>query len=270
MGQWDTVAVEWRRLKHDRLWRRHSDAVNRALLSRGQPGRRFQRLLKTDLFDEAVGRGLELSLHAQAQTVVGMDISLPTVLAACSEGGGISGTAGDVRRLPFASGAFDAVVSLSTLDHFRTWDELTVSLAELHRVLKDGGQLMLTIDNRINPVVGLRNLLPFHFLRKLNLVPYYVGTTCGPQKLCRALDKIGFGVLEVTAVLHCPRIFAVWLARWLQHKGTPASRERFLLLLMQFESLARLPTRFLTGYFVAVRARRCPGRQAPVRAEAIR
>ena len=84
----------------------------------------------------------------------------------------------------------------STLDHFRSHSEIVTSLRELLRVLRPGGQLLLTLDNPANPLVGLRNALPFGLLHRLRIVPYYVGATCGPRGLRRLLPQVGFEVLE--------------------------------------------------------------------------
>ena len=63
-----------------------------------------------------------------------------------------------------------------------------------------------------------------------------------------------FEVLEVTAVMHCPRLLAVRMAHVLERWASPKTQRRFLRLLMAFERLSSWPTRFLTGYLVAVRA----------------
>jgi len=69
--------------------------------------------------------------------------------------------------------------------------------------------------------------------------------------------ELGFEVLEMIAVLHCPRVLAVNLARILEKRTSCATQQRFLRQLMSFERLARWPTRFLTGYSLAVRVRDC-------------
>jgi SAM-dependent methyltransferase len=163
---------------------------------------------------------------------------------------------GDVRQLPFAGGTFDVVISNSTLDHFESRKEIVKALRELQRVLCRGGWLLLTMDNPVNPLVAMRNALPFRVLHRLGLVPYPMGATCGPRHLRRILRSEGFEVYETVALLHCPRVLAVAKARRLQQQGTAESRARFLRRLMRWERLARLPTRFLTGYFVGVSARK--------------
>jgi ubiquinone/menaquinone biosynthesis C-methylase UbiE len=162
----------------------------------------------------------------------------------------------DVRDLPFANGTFDGIVSNSTLDHFESLDDLSGSLQELFRVLRPGGQMILTLDNLSNPIILLRNCLPFPLLKRLKIVPYYVGVTLGPHRLQHLLEEIGFKVLEVDAIMHCPRVLAVAIARWMERYASPKAQRCFLRFLMAFETLSCLPTRFLTGYFIAVKVMR--------------
>ncbi len=52
---------------------------------------------------------------------------------------------GDLAALPFASGRFAAVFCISVLEHL-PWERMPLALAELHRVLRPGGRLLLTTD----------------------------------------------------------------------------------------------------------------------------
>ena len=254
---WDAVGRVWKEDHPDSLWRAHSDAVNAALLERWLGDVRVERLLKTDAFDEACSQGLFRLLASRAKSVISIDISTATFIAAQARHPTLRGAVADVRRLPFDDGIFDVIVSNSTLDHFSSLAELEAALGELHRVLRPGGRLFLTLDNPLNPFVALRNALPFAWLNRFGLVPYFVGATCGPGRLRRMLQRAGFEANEVSAVLHCPRSLAVALARMMT-TGSTTSR-RFLICLMAFERLARWPTRFLTGYYTAINATKCGG-----------
>lgn len=255
---WDDVLADWAESPPRRLWRAHSDAVNARLLARWLPARSVPRLLKTDLFDEAVSEGLYPLLARRADRVTGIDVSERAVTAAAARHPALDAQQADVRALPFRKDEFDAVISNSTLDHFRSPDQLAAGVAELHRVLRSGGLLLLTLDNRANPLVALRNALPFPWLKRLGLVPYYVGATHGPRGGRRVLQEAGFQVRACTSVLHVPRVVAVAATRWLERNATSGTKEAFLRLLMQFERLERWPTGFLTGYFVAYRAVKPP------------
>jgi len=238
------------------LWRLHSDAINTALFARWLPSEPCANLLKTDLFDEAMGVGLYPLLSAHARRVAAIDVA-PTVLTAARvRYPALLAAAADVRRLPFASDSFDVVVSNSTLDHFDTRDEIRSSLRGFHRILRPGGRLLLTMDNLANPAVALRNALPYRLLHRLKLVAYPVGATAGPGRLRRMLEDAGFDVLQTVAMLHCPRALAVALARRCERRGTPAAKARFLRSAARWERLARWPTRYLTGYFVGIDARK--------------
>jgi SAM-dependent methyltransferase len=238
----------------DQLWRKHSDSINQSLLFRWLPKQPVGRLLKTDMFDELVGEGLTPFLQARAHSVIGMDLSFGNAHVTCRTQTGVCGACADVRELPFGNESFEVVVSNSTLDHFQTSDEIIVSLRELHRVLRKDGQLILTLDNPANPIIAARNVLPFKLLNRLGILPYYVGATCGPWRLQKWLREIGFDVMDVTAVLHCPRIFAVLAAKILCSFANNSVQQRFLRWIQVFENMSRWPTRYLTGHFIAVRA----------------
>jgi len=240
-----------------KLWRAHSDAVNQTLLMHWLRIGQMENLLKTDLFDEAVSDGLYSLLNLLSKRVFYIDTSFEIHQRAKRRHPNQQTIRTDVRCLPIADGTFDGIVSNSTLDHFKSLDDLVVSLQELYRVLRPGGQMILTLDNLANPIILLRNGLPFHLLYWLKIVPYYVGFTLGPHSLQCLLKKIGFKVLDVDTVMHCPRVFAVAIARWLERHASPKTQIAFLRFLMVFEHLSCLPTRFLTGHFIAIRAVKC-------------
>ncbi len=205
-------------------------------------------LLKTDLFDEAVAAGLIRELEARAERVVGIDVSPSVLAAAQSRYPELETHRADVRDLPFESATFAAVLSNSTLDHFDSPDDIERALRELHRVLVPGGLLLVTLDNAENPLVALRNALPYGFLSRLDLVVYRAGSTTGARGLQRLLAGAGFELERLGAVMHVPRL----LVRGLR----PLGEQRLQRTLRGGEQLGRLPTRFVTGQFVAALAQR--------------
>jgi SAM-dependent methyltransferase len=235
------------------LWRVHSDLLNAELLRRWLPVS-ARRALKTDLFDEALTQGLFPLIAEHAESVAGIDLSPATVALARARHPELDAAQADVRQLPFADGEFDLVFSNSTLDHFELREDIGTGLSELHRVLEPGGELLVTLDNRLNPLIAVRNALPYSLLKRVGLVPYYVGPTLGPRGLRRALGDAGFEVVEMRAIMHCPRAVAIAIGRRLDRRGRPRARRAFLRSLLAWEALGRLPTRALTGHFVAARA----------------
>jgi SAM-dependent methyltransferase len=253
---WDSALAPLLGAPAEGLWRRHCDALNTELFARWLPAGRCERLLKTDLFDEAMGSGLYPLLAARADTVVGVDVA-PSVLAAARvRHRDLNAIAADVRALPFADASFDVVVSNSTLDHFAERGDIAVALRGLLRVLRPGGRLLLTLDNLANPTVAVRNALPFALLRRLRLVDYPIGATLGPRRLRRVLDDVGFAIVDATTLLHCPRALAVARARRLQVNASDETHARFLRGLAGWERLGRWPTRVLSGHYLAFCARK--------------
>ena len=253
---WLDVGEAWTGRSRDRLWRRHCDSVNARLLMRWLPAAPVPRLLKTDLFDEALTGGLDPSLRARGSLVVGMDLAQAIARTAAERCPELRSVRADLRRLPFADGSFDVAVSLSTLDHFHSEDELRAGLREIGRTLRPEGRLLLTLDNPGNPLVALRNALPFALLHRLGIVPYFVGVTCGARRLPSLLEQAGFAVIEMSAVMHCVRVLAVPLCALVERIAGEPTRSALLRLLMSVERLASLPTRFATGNYVAVLARK--------------
>jgi len=251
---WNEVIVGRRADRPQALWRAHADRVNTDLCRAWWPNDPPRRVLKTDLFDEASGDGLWPMLVNGSVVPCGIDQAINTIRSARSRYADARGTAADVRRLPFRDEAFDLVVSNSTLDHFETLDEIAAGLAEIARVLRPGGRLILTLDNPCNPMVALRNALPFTALKRMGLVPYFVGATAGPRRGRQLLTAAGFRVADVRAVMHCPRAPAVAAASILDRLGSPFLQRAFASALGAFEAGGRWPSRFLTGYFVAFAA----------------
>jgi SAM-dependent methyltransferase len=254
---WDGVGVEWAASRRDGLWRRCSDAIHALWLDDVARGIPAGRLLKTDLFDEAFGDGLTPWFEAHGHDVVACDLAFSTVSGASRKPASVAAAVADVRQLPFFTSAFDTVFSDSTLDHFESEAGIRASLLELHRVLRPGGTLLLTMDNPVNPIVWLRNLSPGFWMR-LGIVPYAVGATCGRRRLTRLLNQTGFDATSAETIVHVPRVLFVPLCRLMARHGTTrpgAWLERWLL---RCEALGRLPTREITGHFVAVVARRRP------------
>jgi ubiquinone/menaquinone biosynthesis C-methylase UbiE len=134
--------------------------------------------LKTDLFEESISPYAPLLDLGRA---VGIDGSYQVSRNAHNHMLAYQQPAGcvvaDLRRIPFRGGSFDGILSGSSLDHFHGRNDIRISLAELARLLQPGGVLIITFDNPHNPLVWLRNHLPFNWLNRIGLVPYYVGAT---------------------------------------------------------------------------------------------
>jgi SAM-dependent methyltransferase len=253
---WDEVLWETRRGRPLDAWRDYMRRVYGRLLHDWLPPLVGGRSLKTDLFEEAVTPHHVLPDLGPGS--VGLDLSLAVVQAArarlSSTPGSFQFVVGDARRLPLRAGTIARIFCGSSLDHFTHRADIATSVAELARILAPGGVLVVTFDNPHNPVVWLRNRLPFVWLRRLGLVPYYVGPTYGRVEAHRRLESLGLSVTHVTAVGHAPRAPAIWLSALADYLPRSERRPRAARVFEWFERFGRWPTRYRTGYYLALRA----------------
>jgi SAM-dependent methyltransferase len=210
--------------------------------------------LKTDLFEEAYGDdALFPGIALGARLRLGIDISTRTVRAAAARHTELAAgsVVADVRRIPFRSGSVDLILSNSTLDHFQTAAELHEALAELTRVLQPGGRLIVTLDNPWNPLYW-----PLRAMSRVRATPFSLGRTFSAPKLVRALKRCGLEIERTGTLLHNPRILStilfLALRRCLGERADPSVRA----LLAFFAMGEKLPTRWLTGCFICVCARK--------------
>lgn len=252
VGEYEELVDRWAD-GSQAVWRQHCDALYVALIDRWLPGSPAGRTLKTDLFDEAMGEGLVARLATGSEMVLGIDSSTAVASAASEKHASLRTALADVRNLPLRDGSLGRVFSNSTLDHFANQHDIIAALRELARVVAPNGQLILTLDNPHNPAVRVRNLLPFSLLRRLGLVPYFVGATLSAHALNAALQQAGFEVRDTVFLMHCPRVLMVPIAVRLG-RSSAAVQGRFLRSLMRWERLRSWPTARHTGHYFAVSA----------------
>jgi SAM-dependent methyltransferase len=210
------------------------------------------RVLKTDLFEEAMGPDALLEdLTRGRGDVVGMDVSTSIACRARERDGNgrLQHLTADVRQLPFADATFALIVSPSTLDHFAQPQDLGRSLLELARILAPDGKLIITVDNRQNVFDPLLRLA-----HRLGWVPYYLGRSYRVEELQAELEAAGFQVEATTAILHNPRLMAVAavaLAKKLQWPFLTALVQRTLVAAQRLEHSRWC---YFTGSFVAAKA----------------
>ena len=211
------------------------------------------RVLKTDCFDEALGTPHPAAaIAARAWRPVAVDVGL-TIAAGAARNGGAGIAVADVRRLPYPDGAIDAVFSNSTLDHFADAGEIGKALAEIRRVLRPGGRLLLTLDNPRHPLVALRNALPRRATEAAGITHFYVGATLAMSAARRLLARLGFEPRGAGYLMHAPRWWSI--RRLARVERDKPERIPFLIKrLLAAERAARWPSAPLTGHFLWIDA----------------
>jgi ubiquinone/menaquinone biosynthesis C-methylase UbiE len=133
-AQYDALAA-----RYERRWSHYVDASTEATLQRVrlEPGVR--------VLDVGCGTGLLLIRLLERQPSAwpaGVDLSPGMVAQARARvPSGVPILVGDAERLPFPATSFDVVVSTSS---FHYWPSPAGGLAELRRVLRPGGQVVIT------------------------------------------------------------------------------------------------------------------------------
>lgn len=80
------------------------------------------------------------TLQQIARSVIGVDISIGMIKQTQAKFPGLTLIGGDVRSLPFKSGAFDAAFAIQVLHHIKEKDTL---LDEAYRVLRNGAYIAI-------------------------------------------------------------------------------------------------------------------------------
>ncbi len=236
----------------DPLVARQKGEVNIELIRGWSAGLRPDRILKTDLFEEAFGEDQILhGLFPQARLVCGIDQASSTARAAARRFPDLAGgvLVMDVRGLAFSDGFFDLVVSTSTLDHFNRRIEFEAALAQLVRVLRPGGLLILTLDNPANPLY-----LPLKWLSRTRAVSFPLGYTPDRSTLRSDLTRAGLVVEAEDWLLHNPRGLSTLLFMALRRLGGAAADAPIAALLALAARMGGWPTRRFTACFHALAA----------------
>lgn len=124
------------------------DAV-RAYLTRLPPA--------TRVLDAGCGEGVLVEAFHDRLRIEGLDPNYRSARV----------TQGSLVDLPYASATFDRALCLDVLEHL-TFDDQTRALAELHRVIVPGGELLVTVPNLAHLQSRVHFLLTGRLIRTAN------------------------------------------------------------------------------------------------------
>jgi len=215
---------------------------------------------KTDLHDEALNADYVHNLFKdKCKNVVGSDISYEIASVAKNKIDSSRIVKGyvavsDIRTSAFKSCSFNWIFSNSTLDHFNEKKQIYKGLKELYRLLNKNGVLVITMDNPTNPLILIRNYLPHRLMQLFGFIPFKMGVTLSTYELIKYLESVGFSIQERTAIVHSPRLLSLRIGQILYKIGNKKLITFFLNFFKIFENLQKLPLRYFTGHFIAVKA----------------
>jgi len=116
------------------------------------------------ILDVGCGLGRWVSyFRRRGYSVIGLDTSFERMATGREYAGPFPAVCASVLRIPFPDGTFGAVMCFGLIEHFEQGP--SAALAELHRVLRPGGILLVSVPYNnlvrklvVNPLYRLRNL----------------------------------------------------------------------------------------------------------------
>lgn len=192
-----------------------------------------KRVLKLDLWNEAVNTRILNWMASQGAEAFGLDVSYITASRAQRNSASVNGhlrpLQSDMQFIPFPENTFDFVYSMGTIEHI---DGYEATIAEASRVLKVGGRAIIGVPHKWD--LFLRPLL----VRALTFIGKYLYAperSLSAGDLKRAVERSGLRVRSRTGILLMPGLLRMadlffYSKGIFVHKLTP-------LLLWPFEQL---------------------------------
>ena len=186
------------------------------------------------ILDVGCGTGTMLTYLASYGKAQGVDID-EEAIGYCRERGLTDVRLGSAETLPFEDGSFDLVTALDVVEHL---DDDAAALREIHRVLRPGGKLLMTVP--AHPFLwGDQDEVNLHKRR-------YVASEVRDR-----LTATGFEVLRLTyinALMFAP-IAAIRMLRRLEHRLRPRTTAQ-----SDFRYPAPRPLNFVLGWIFGAEA----------------
>jgi len=186
-SNFDAIAPTWYNLRHYSIFK----AELAALAQRWQSGK---------LLNLGCGHGADFLPFKNNFELFGIDYSNGMLQQAKrfadKHSFSANMTQADLRALPYTNSSFDQAIAIATYHHLKGHSEQLKAFAELHRVLKPGGEAFLTVWNRCQTrfwFKGKEILLPFKVGNQSIERYHYLFTFGEIEKLAR---QTGFVVLR--------------------------------------------------------------------------
>ncbi|HVT42877.1 MAG TPA: class I SAM-dependent methyltransferase [Thermoanaerobaculia bacterium] len=175
-----------------------------ALLQRELGPLAGKKVLKLDLWNEAINTRILNWMEEQGAEVYGLDLSHQVTSRAKGnsrvEGNHLHLVNGDIREVPFASESFDVVYTMGTIEHIA---EYRHAIGEVHRVLKPGGTAIIGVPYKWD--LFLRPLL-VAVLDLFGKYPYSPEKSFSAGGLRKDIEGSGLTVVKRTGILTIPGI----------------------------------------------------------------
>jgi SAM-dependent methyltransferase len=166
---------------------------------------------------------LSLALAATGRKAVALDISGPILKnlarnrTRLSDRGWPIGIRGEIEKLPFDDGTFDAVFSEGVIEHWIEKAARAEVLREMARVLKPGGALVLFVPNGRHPLHGWWQRMHYPGYASEDRVPWH---RFNSAELAQELSELGLANVEHDGISPWSTL-AIW-PNWLPLRALAA------------------------------------------------
>jgi SAM-dependent methyltransferase len=197
------------------------------LIRRAAGPLRGKRVLKLDLWNEAINTRILEWVAGEGADAFGLDVS--TVVAhrakenARRERFDVSLLRADIRAIPFRSESFDVVYTMGTIEHIA---EYHATLREIHRVLRPGGTAIIGVPNFWDPF--LRPLI-VTLMEAVGRYPYAPEKSFTRGELRRDVEAAGLTVTNMTGILLLPGVLRMLDLFLHVRRGWPARRTEWFI-----------------------------------------
>jgi len=155
---------------------------------------------ETRVLDAGCGEGVLVEEFKSRLAIVGADPNYSSDVV----------TTASLASLPYADGSFDRALCLDVLEHL-TFPEQSIALAELHRVVRPGGELLVSVPNLAHLQSRVHFLLQGRLIRTANLAKHPGDRPIGEYlELAR---RAGFRIVDRRGIFPTVPVLTRWIRK---------------------------------------------------------
>ncbi|MDD3626093.1 MAG: class I SAM-dependent methyltransferase [bacterium] len=160
------------------------------------------KILKIDLWNEALNTGILFKLAELGMECFGIDLSENIVRRAknksIDKGLDLNLFVANLFHLPFSDNTFDYIYSMGTIEHSENYKE---SFSEMSRVLKNNGRILVGVPNLFDPFF---HPLLVKILKLFSIFPFGIEKYFTITELVDIVSKNGFHVIKTGSLQFLP------------------------------------------------------------------
>lgn len=155
---------------------------------------------ETRVLDAGCGEGVLVEEFKSRLAIVGADPNYTSELV----------TNASLAKLPYADGSFDRALCLDVLEHL-SYVEQGEAVAELHRVVRPGGELLISVPNLAHLQSRVHFLLQGRLIHTASLAKHPGDRPIG--EFLELAQRAGFKVIERRGIFPTVPILTRWIRR---------------------------------------------------------